>query len=152
MIRIKSLREGFRRGGVAHSVAPVEYPDNHFTADELEQLLFEPMLAVEVLDDYVAKLTVQETRQAITDWLDDAGNDSGADSADSSAPVTDAAACADGIGQLQAVVTAKVDIDSAINAVIETRPDDANIGVQIQSESADLDPEPEAKPAKKSGK
>jgi hypothetical protein len=151
MIRIRSLIEGFRRGGVAHSVAPVEYPDNHFTADELEQLLFEPMLAVEVLDDHVAKLTVQETRQAITDWLDDAGNDSGADSADSSALVTDAAACADGIGQLQAVVTAKVD-DSAIDAVIGTRTDDADIGVQIQSESADLDPVPEAKPAKKPGK
>ncbi|MGZ8221771.1 MAG: HI1506-related protein [Methylobacter sp.] len=152
MIRIRSLREGFRRGGVAHSVAPAEYPDNHFTADELEQLLFEPMLAVEVLDDYAAKLTVQQTRQAVIDWLDDVGNDDGAASADSSALVTDAAACADGIGQMQAVATAKVDIDSAIDGVIETRPDDADIGVQDQSESADLDPVSEAKPAKKPGK
>lgn len=72
MIRIKSLREGFRRGGVAHSVAPAEYPDNHFTADELEQLLFEPMLSVEVLPNDTDTLTVQEARQAIADFLDDA--------------------------------------------------------------------------------
>lgn len=49
MIRIKSLKQGFRRCGMAHSVEPVEYPDDTFTADELEQLLDEPMLSVSVL-------------------------------------------------------------------------------------------------------
>lgn len=48
-IVITSRTEGFRRCGVAHSIAPVEHPDERFTADELERLLFEPMLSVEVL-------------------------------------------------------------------------------------------------------
>lgn len=51
MIRIRSLIEGFRRAGVAHSTTPTDHPDTQFTADELEQLLHEPMLAVEVLTD-----------------------------------------------------------------------------------------------------
>jgi hypothetical protein len=72
MIRIRSLREGFRRGGVAHSTTPTDHPDTQFTAAELEQLLFEPMLAVEVLPNDTDKLTVQEARQAIADFLDDA--------------------------------------------------------------------------------
>lgn len=49
MIRIRSLKDGFRRCGIAHSAQPVEYPDEQFTADELEQLLTEPMLSVLVL-------------------------------------------------------------------------------------------------------
>jgi hypothetical protein len=151
MIRIRSLSEGFRRAGVAHSVAPTEYPDDRFTADELEQLLFEPMLAVEVLPDDFSEITPQEIRQFIIGLHDKMGNDDEATDVGSSAQATDAA-CADGIGQLQGVVAANLDIDPPIDAVIETRPDDADPGVQIQSESADLDPVPEAKPAKKPGK
>jgi hypothetical protein len=45
-ILIASKKEGFRRCGVAHSIALVEHPDDRFTADELERLLFEPMLTV----------------------------------------------------------------------------------------------------------
>jgi len=73
MIRIRSLREGFRRGGVAHSTTPTDYPDTQFTADELEQLLLEPMLVVEVLPNDAGELSAQDRRQAIADFLDDAG-------------------------------------------------------------------------------
>lgn len=34
-----------------HSTEPTEHPDDRFTADELERLLFEPMLMVEVVAD-----------------------------------------------------------------------------------------------------
>ncbi len=49
MIRISSKREGFRRCGMAHSVAPVEYPDSRWSPVELTQLLNEPMLTVELI-------------------------------------------------------------------------------------------------------
>jgi hypothetical protein len=49
MIRIISQREGFRRCGVAHTVEPVEYPDDRWSAEELRRLQDEPMLTVEVI-------------------------------------------------------------------------------------------------------
>lgn len=49
MIRISSQREGFRRCGIAHSVAPVEYPDGRWSADDLARLMSEPVLTVEVM-------------------------------------------------------------------------------------------------------
>lgn len=48
MITIKSKREGFRRCGMAHSVAPVSCPDDRFSAEELAILQAEPMLNVSV--------------------------------------------------------------------------------------------------------
>jgi hypothetical protein len=50
MIRIRSHQEGFRRAGVAHSKEWKEYADDHFTAEQLEQLVNEPMLQVEEVD------------------------------------------------------------------------------------------------------
>lgn len=47
MIRIKSLKDGFRRCGVAHPVAWTEYRDDLFAAEELKRLRAEPMLQVE---------------------------------------------------------------------------------------------------------
>ena len=49
MIRIISKREGFRRCGIAHTVAPVEYPSDHFSPAELTALMNEPMLTVDVV-------------------------------------------------------------------------------------------------------
>ena len=46
-IRITSRKEGFRRCGIAHSEKPVVYPDDRFSAEELEMLEAEPMLIVE---------------------------------------------------------------------------------------------------------
>lgn len=54
MIVIRSRTEGFRRCGVAHSIAPTQHPDDRFTDDELERLLKEPMLTVEVLPNDTA--------------------------------------------------------------------------------------------------
>lgn len=56
MIEITSKREGFRRAGVAHSVAPKQYPDDAFTEDQMQQLLGESMLTVTVLKDVEKKL------------------------------------------------------------------------------------------------
>lgn len=47
MIRIISKVEGFRRGGITHSVTPAEYPDDAFTPYQLAVLQAEPMLLVD---------------------------------------------------------------------------------------------------------
>lgn len=47
MIRIRSKQEGFRRCGVAHPAEWTEYPDDRFSAEELEVLMAEPMLQVQ---------------------------------------------------------------------------------------------------------
>ena len=44
MIRITSKREGFRRCGVAHSKAAVDWPDDRFSEEELAKLKAESML------------------------------------------------------------------------------------------------------------
>lgn len=49
MIKISSQREGFRRCGIAHSVAPVEYPDGRWSDAELTALMNDPTLTVEVI-------------------------------------------------------------------------------------------------------
>lgn len=51
MIRITSKKEGFRRCGVAHGAAPKDWPDDRFSAAELQRLKAEPMLVVQVLPD-----------------------------------------------------------------------------------------------------
>lgn len=55
MIRITAKQDGFRRGGMAHSATPTEYPDSKFTKKELENLQAEPMLVVEVIEDVKEK-------------------------------------------------------------------------------------------------
>lgn len=51
MITITSKKEGFRRCGVAHGQTPANYPDDRFTAEELEILQQEPMLVVQQTAD-----------------------------------------------------------------------------------------------------
>ena len=53
MIEITSKREGFRRAGIAHSVAPRQYPDAAFTEEQLQQLRAEPMLKVSVVKEVI---------------------------------------------------------------------------------------------------
>ena len=50
MIKIQAKRGGFRRCGVAHSLEPVEYADDHFSPEELAILKAEPSLVVTVTD------------------------------------------------------------------------------------------------------
>ncbi len=47
MIRITARRDGFRRCGVAHSKQPTEYADDHFSYEQLKDLMNDPMLVVE---------------------------------------------------------------------------------------------------------
>ncbi len=46
MLRIISMKDGFRRCGVAHSTTPTDWPDDHFTDDEKQVLMNERMLKV----------------------------------------------------------------------------------------------------------
>ncbi len=48
-IRIVSLVNGFRRAGVAHSTAPVDYEAGAFTLEQFEALKAETNLIVELL-------------------------------------------------------------------------------------------------------
>lgn len=100
MIIIRSLREGFRRCGIAHSVEPVEYPDERFTADELEQLLDEPVLSVSVLPNPKGE-SIEFT---IEDRPDD--NDAGVQEQPESADLApvNVDTCTDGLNTLQAVL------------------------------------------------
>jgi len=50
MIRITSKTDGFRRCGIVHPAAPREYPDDHFSREEIELLTAEPMLIVELVE------------------------------------------------------------------------------------------------------
>lgn len=50
-IRITSAIAGFRRAGVAHPAEPTDYPDDHFSAKQLQQLEAEPRLVVEQIED-----------------------------------------------------------------------------------------------------
>ncbi|MHB1183392.1 MAG: HI1506-related protein [Desulfobulbia bacterium] len=51
MIQIVSKKEGFRRCGVAHVKGPVDYPDGHWTEEQLTALKAEPMLVVTFIED-----------------------------------------------------------------------------------------------------
>ncbi len=48
-IRIIARQANFRRCGIAHSVTPTEYPDDHFTEAELIELRAEPKLVVHIV-------------------------------------------------------------------------------------------------------
>ena len=54
MIKITSRKDGFRRCGVAHPSMPAEHSPDAFTQEQLAELMAEPMLVVEVLDDQVS--------------------------------------------------------------------------------------------------
>lgn len=49
-LRITARREGFRRGGIAHPVAPTPRRSSEFSAEDLELIRAEPMLLVEELE------------------------------------------------------------------------------------------------------
>lgn len=51
MIRITAKQANFRRAGIAHPATPTAYPNDDFTAEQLDALRAEPMLVVEVLPD-----------------------------------------------------------------------------------------------------
>ncbi len=175
MIRIVSRQEGFRRCGIAHSVAPTDYPDEQFTADELERLLDEPMLVVVALadaDDEIrfgvmaegpniidrnlvgADSSAIDNHQAglerlLPDIKDDATIDLRIDLIESDKAIDSKTA----IDESTQGGTLKTEQEGeTIELVIGTRPDDSIAGEQIQSESGDFDPVPEAKPAKKPAK
>lgn len=48
---IRSLRNGFRRCGVAHPAGWVEHPEGTFTEEQIETLKNEPMLIVSDMAD-----------------------------------------------------------------------------------------------------
>ncbi|MDO9069326.1 MAG: HI1506-related protein [Deltaproteobacteria bacterium] len=54
-IRITAKQEGFRRCGIAHSMAEVEYQDDQFTEEQLAYLQAEPMLVVEMVKETKGK-------------------------------------------------------------------------------------------------
>lgn len=60
---ITSRADGFRRCGTAHSSIPVEYSDEHFTADEIALLQAESMLIVEIVTDEAIKATSKSIRK-----------------------------------------------------------------------------------------
>ncbi|NRF09371.1 HI1506-related protein [Agrobacterium pusense] len=49
LVRVTSQRDGFRRGGVAHSTKPVDYRPGELSPEQLEAILAEPLLTVEVV-------------------------------------------------------------------------------------------------------
>lgn len=60
MIRISAKQEGFRRCGVAHTTAPVEYSDDQFTTEQLAWLRAEPMLVVEIIKNEPSRPTATD--------------------------------------------------------------------------------------------
>jgi hypothetical protein len=55
MIIITAKKDGFRRCGVAHPATTTEHKDDAFTEEQLEELLAEPMLVVQQVDDSAVK-------------------------------------------------------------------------------------------------
>ncbi len=51
MIRVTSKRDRFRRCGQEFTKQPLEFPDDHFSQEELIVLKKEPMLIVEVIPE-----------------------------------------------------------------------------------------------------
>lgn len=70
MIRIISKKDGFRRCGIAHAKAPVEYPNARFTADEILALRADPMLEVTIVDDGDTDKTKKNPAASSTDIKD----------------------------------------------------------------------------------
>jgi len=54
-IMISAKRDGFRRCGIRHSLQSRVYADDHFNTEQLLQLLHEPMLNVEIVEDILAQ-------------------------------------------------------------------------------------------------
>lgn len=61
MIRITAKQEGFRRCGIAHTIAAVEYQDNQFTEEQLAYLKAEPQLVVEIIKDTPQRPNANDT-------------------------------------------------------------------------------------------
>ena len=62
---VQSRKEGFRRCGVAHSAERTEYPDDHWTAEQLAELKAEKQLMVVEVQAATADLATAD--QATTD-------------------------------------------------------------------------------------
>ncbi|MDI1278068.1 HI1506-related protein [Methylobacter sp.] len=62
MIRITAYKNGFRRCGMAHASGPIDYADDRFSAEQLKELLAEPMLVVQVLADEVVEKAKSTTK------------------------------------------------------------------------------------------
>ena len=58
MFCITCKNEGFRRWDIAHSKAPVEFPDDKFSEEEISILEAEPMLFVTHVEDKVIAETL----------------------------------------------------------------------------------------------
>lgn len=79
-IRTISSIEGFRRGGVAHSRTPTDFPVSRFTKAQLEQIKNEPRLVVEEVEDdgkeptaaeLIAEIQQTEDRERLIDLAKD---------------------------------------------------------------------------------
>ena len=51
MIKIRSMKEGFRRAGHAFSKEFQPFPDDWFTPEQIDQLKAEPMIEIQLLPD-----------------------------------------------------------------------------------------------------
>ena len=70
MIKITAKQDGFRRAGAAHPAQTMEYPDGHWSPEQLVILQAEPMLTVQVLEggkpkDVPPRQNIQNTMAAI---------------------------------------------------------------------------------------
>ena len=78
MIVITAKKDGFRRAGIAHPARATAHADDSITAEQLEMLQAEPMLAVQVTEDAAkkagspasAKELIQTIKAANLDQLD----------------------------------------------------------------------------------
>ncbi len=68
-IIITSKIERFRRAGIAHTKAPVEYADDAFTDAQWAQLHKEPNLTLELIDKLqpLSELSLKELRKKAVD-------------------------------------------------------------------------------------
>ncbi|MBI1246157.1 MAG: hypothetical protein GC202_14240 [Alphaproteobacteria bacterium] len=59
-VKIAARRDGFRRGGLTYSKAPVEHPASAFSLEQLRHLMAEPMLAVDLIGEDLKKFVLGE--------------------------------------------------------------------------------------------
>lgn len=79
IIRIKSQREGYRRCGAVHPKAATDYAADHFTAEELERLQADPVLAVTLLDGELETSGELDGKPGTDDTPPPAGKEPGKD-------------------------------------------------------------------------
>lgn len=92
---ITSKRNGFRRCGVAHPDKPTPYPDEFFTAEQLEALSKEPQLILAYAQDEFDQ--VQDSRDESLQEVDPAKAPDAAQNAQPQAPETIATTLGDAV-------------------------------------------------------